>query len=175
MIPTALTAHAFTYTDFAPCNDAAISPCNNPGIAPCNSPTIAPRNSVIIPCTSPITPSLAPLDWGLLYGLGRRSSQNGPRPFKLLQIRGNPLPFQCAPDCITAVLSLNPSQFLELTPHLTLVFFLVTRVYLACARHPPSCPSSPSLQTVSPVASASPPLMRKTRCRSPSRIPPHSA
>ena len=39
-------------------------------------------------CNNPITPSLGPLDWGLLYGLGRPSNPKCLRPLKLLHIRG---------------------------------------------------------------------------------------
>ena len=39
-------------------------------------------------CNNPITHSVGPLNWGLLYGLGRPSNPNGLRPFILLQIRG---------------------------------------------------------------------------------------
>ena len=51
---------------------------------------LLPRVTILLhpSCQNHITPSLGPLDWGPLYGLGRPSTPNGLRPFKLPQFIG---------------------------------------------------------------------------------------
>ena len=98
-----------------------------------------------------LLPPLAPLDWGLLYGLGRPSSQKWST---TIQTPSNPKSYATVAmyprPCHGLVASETPSYFLELTPYLTLVLFFLTRVYFACVLLPSSFPSSPLLPTFSP-------------------------